>query len=176
MVEEWRDIKGYEGMYQVSDAGLVRSLDREVNGKFLKGRILSCYSKHTYPAVVLCNEKGKKHVRVHRIVAETFLENPYNLPEVNHIDGNKNNNHVDNLEWCTHRENAEHAWRTGLTPPPPAEFPRKVEMYAGDYKLATFCSIEIVGQITRISCEDICKCCKGKRKTAGGYKWKYKEG
>ena len=165
MIEEWRDIRGYEGLYQVSNTGLVRSLDREVNGKFLRGKVLSSYSKHTYPVVALCNVNGKKSVRVHRIVAETFLENPYNLPEVNHIDGNKNNNHVENLEWCTHLENTNHAWATGLTPPPPSEKPVEVEMYVGDFKLATFCALDIAGQITGIASEDICKCCKGRRKT-----------
>lgn len=174
-MEEWRDIKGYEGLYQVSNAGRVRSLDREVKGKFLKGKVLSCYSKHTYPVVALCNAEGKKCVRVHRIVAEAFLENYYNLPEVNHIDGNKNNNCVENLEWCTRTENVNHAWRTGLMSAPPAEEMIEVEMYVGDFKLATFCSLDVAEQITKIASADICKCCKGKRKTAGGFRWKYKE-
>lgn len=60
MIEEWRDIRGYEGLYQVSNTGLVRSLDRKVNGKFLRGKMLSCYSKHTYPVVALCNVDGKR--------------------------------------------------------------------------------------------------------------------
>ena len=106
LTEEWRDIEGYEGLYQVSNLGRVKSLARvvmrsdgkpnTVNEKILKDGITKGYC-----AVVLCKDRKKKMYKVHRLVAMAFLSNPHNLPEVNHKDENKKNNRVDNLEWCT---------------------------------------------------------------------------
>lgn len=117
--EEWRDIKGYEGLYQVSNLGRVRSLDRLVNNKhgqrFLKGGIKRVFDWGTgYQYVNLHCQQKRKSKSVHRLVAEAFVENVYNKPEVNHIDGNKHNNRADNLEWCTSSENELHAYNLGL--------------------------------------------------------------
>ena len=106
-----KDVCGYEGLYKVDENGNVFSVR---NNKFLK--------RMTFPSgyeyVHLCNGKGKtKLFRVHRLVAETFIPNPNNLPCVNHKDGNKLNNSVKNLEWCTHSENMIHAYQTGLEQP-----------------------------------------------------------
>lgn len=119
MKEEWRDIKGYEGLYQVSNLGRVRSLPREVayirvrNNKAQNiishhsGRIMSSpINGEGYAQVPITRGNN---MRVHRLVAETFIPNPENKPFINHIDGNKANNRVDNLEWCTNSENQRHA-------------------------------------------------------------------
>lgn len=176
-MEEWKDVKEFEGLYQVSNKGRVRSLDRVINGKRYTGKILSSKVNAGYPIVRLCDGSRKLSVRVHRIVAETFLDNPKGLPEVNHKDGNKRNNKVGNLEWCTSRENKIHAWMTGLTKSPPAEKPKSVEQYDKETLIAIYKSIEIASILLGIDDGSICKCCMGKRITAGGYIWKYaKEG
>jgi hypothetical protein len=174
-MEEWKDIDGFEGLYQVSNIGRVRSLNHETNGKKYIGKVLSTKVTSGYPTVLLSNGAKKTLCRVHRLVARTFIENPTKLPEVNHLDGNKNNNCVENLEWCTSRENKIHAWVTGLTKAPPPEKPRMVEQYNNNVLIAVYKSIDIASILLDISSEDICKCCKGKRKSAGGYQWKYKE-
>ena len=112
MIEEiWKPIEGYEGLYEVSNTGQVRSLDRYVkNGhssyRLQKGRVLSP-TKHRYGylfVILTCNGKHKMFL-VHRLVAQAFILNPDNLPQVNHKDEDKSNNRVDNLEWCDHKYN-----------------------------------------------------------------------
>ena len=109
--EIWKDIKGYEGWYQVSNLGNVKSLNRgNRNGRKLvpnSGR---------YKGVFLCMNGSKLRRNIHRLVAETFLKNIENKPFVNHKDGNKFNNEASNLEWCTHYENMKHAHINGLIP------------------------------------------------------------
>lgn len=110
LVEEWRDIAGYEGLYQVSDWGNVRSLDRIINTKkekrCYKGRMLKLTNKADGYVLVSLWDTGKgKDYRVHRLVAEAFIPNPENKPHVDHIDGDRSNNCVWNLRWCTQSEN-----------------------------------------------------------------------
>jgi len=111
MNEIWKDIKGYEGIYEVSNLGRVRSIPR--NGTINKTKILSPALIHGYYSLCLRNKNKKMH-RVSRLVAQAFIPNPENKPEVNHIDGNKKNNVVCNLEWNTASENMLHAFKTGL--------------------------------------------------------------
>lgn len=116
--EIWKDIAGYEGLYQVSNFGRVRSLDRIIvrgtskrrgpHKARLKGKVLTLVSGVEGYLVVPLG-KSNPCCRVHRLVAEAFIPNPENKPQVNHIDGNVKNNRVDNLEWCTGQENLIHA-------------------------------------------------------------------
>ena len=115
-IEIWKDYKDYEGLYQASNLGRMRSLDRWVskNGsmQFIKGRILKLRTdKCGYLHVVLSKNNKVKAYLVHRIIAETFLPNTDNLPQVNHKDENKLNNVVSNLEWCTHEYNVNYGTR-----------------------------------------------------------------
>ena len=118
MTEEiWKPIEGYEGLYEVSSYGRVRSLDRYVKCDYEryrlhKGKILSPgKDKDGYLFVVLsCNGKHKT-ITVHRLVAQAFIPNPYNLPQVNHRDENPSNDNVDNLEWCNAKYNSNYKTR-----------------------------------------------------------------
>lgn len=113
-MEEWRDIEGYEGMYQVSTLGRVRSLDRVLgNNHFQQGRMCKLrLKKGGYISVQLCKNSKHHEKNVHRLVAQAFIPNPDNKPTVNHIDEDKTNNAVSNLEWATHKENTNYG--TGI--------------------------------------------------------------
>jgi len=118
MTEEWASVVGYEGIYEVSNLGNVKRLDRTVmlnDGtlRFYKGKSLSQSLSAGYPRVSILT-KSKK---VHRLVAESFIENDNNLDQVNHIDGNKLNNHFTNLEWCDCMYNIKHSYDNNLKDP-----------------------------------------------------------
>lgn len=117
--EEWRDIPGYEDRYQVSNFGNVRSVDRFVEQfghknsykRLMKGRTLILRKQRGgYLLATLTRDGKEKKETVHRLVALTFIPNPLNKEQVNHIDGNKENNCVENLEWCTQSENQKHCY------------------------------------------------------------------
>ncbi len=117
----WYPIKNYEGLYEVSDCGQVRSIDRVILGKDgvnypFKGRILyqTSHKDTKYFIVNLWKDNKGTSLYVHRLVCEAFIANPLNKPEVNHKDGNRQNNTKNNLEWCTRQENMQHAHDTGL--------------------------------------------------------------
>lgn len=117
-MEKWKDIEGYEGIYQVSDQGRVKSLDRDINcngtHRKFEGKYLKIKNPQGYDQVNLSKEGKQKTCLVHRLVAIAFIENPENKPEVNHIDGCKTNNCLSNLEWNTRSENQQHAVDIGL--------------------------------------------------------------
>lgn len=121
MTEIWKDIKGYEGLYQVSNHGRVRSLDRIIVDNWctrkFKGQVLNPTEhngKQPYLYVSLSKQGEVKKYFVHQLVAETFIPNPENKPQVNHKDGDPQNNKASNLEWVTNAENTQHAYNTGL--------------------------------------------------------------
>lgn len=113
-------VAGYEGIYEVSDTGLVRSLDRYVDlsgekRRRIQGKQLSAKrNKEGYLFVSLCREGVVKTNYIHRLVAKAFIPNPNELPEVNHLNGIKTDNSATNLEWCTHQDNVRHAYANGL--------------------------------------------------------------
>jgi hypothetical protein len=120
MKEIWKNIKNYEGLYQISSYGKVKSLRRK---RFLHGKPINIYKqkflKHGislggYYVVNLYKDSKRKMYRINRLVAIHFISNPLNKPEVNHLDGNKKNNYYKNLEWVTRVENEKHAYKIGL--------------------------------------------------------------
>ena len=119
MNEEWREVAGYVGLYEVSDVGRVRSLERLVKQKgraprLFPGIVLSQSNHSTgYKQLALSKEGVVTGYLAHRIVAAAFCDNPLGMNEVNHIDTNKANNAPANLEWCTHKQNQEHASKKG---------------------------------------------------------------
>ena len=136
MIETWKTIKGFEGLYEVSNTGKVRSIDRVIitkNGvkKTIKGKelfftISKIDEKSHCPraSVQLWKNNQAFLKKVHRLVAEAFIPNPENKPTVNHIDGNPLNNNVENLEWNTYSENEKHAYKLGLVKLHPNYFPK----------------------------------------------------
>jgi hypothetical protein len=132
--EIWKDIKGYEGYYQISNLGRVKSLAKTIfcknnrNKKVAEIILKPSISANGYPGVTLCTGKYKRF-SVHRLVAISFIPNPENKPTVNHINGVKYDNRVENLEWATYIENNRHAFDTGLTVIKKGEFSHRYGMY-----------------------------------------------
>ena len=115
--EVFKPIKGYEGLYEISNHGRVKSLPKIIGRRMKPETILKPKMAHGYVLVTLCKDAKQFNASVHRLVAEAFIPNPNNKPEVNHIDGCRSNNDISNLEWCTSSENKIHAYRTGLKDP-----------------------------------------------------------
>lgn len=166
--EIWKDVP-FDSNYKVSNYG--RIFSKRTN-KILKGEL----TEKGYIRVALTEHK---RYLVHCIVARTFIPNPENKPQVNHIDGNKQNNYVDNLEWCTQSENMRHALKTGLKIMPKGKDvynARVIYQYDKNNNLIKrWECMSTASQTLKISQRDIVRVCKGKRKTCGGYIWKYEE-
>lgn len=120
-MQNWKDIPGYEGYYQLNNFGVIKSIQRIVGReghggyKTVNEKILPVYFDNNGYQIAFLSKGGiRKTVKVHRLIALLFIPNPLNKKQVNHIDGNKANNSVNNLEWCTQSENIRHADRTGL--------------------------------------------------------------
>jgi len=182
--EIWKDIKGYEGLYQVSNMGRVKSLERTVtrkNGRKLpvKERILQPTKNFNgYLLVNLYDTSSKlKRISIHRLVCEAFHENPKNKPCVNHIDENKTNNTVCNLEWCTYEENLKHGTRpTRIAKANIKNKSKPVGQYTTDGKLIkVWQSVSEVQRQLGFTKQSISQAARGKQKTAYGYVWKYIE-
>lgn len=133
MNETWKDIEGYESYYKISNKGLVVGLDRKVQSKHglrsVDGKVMIPKKNHRgYEQVFLSKERNRRLIVVHRLVAKAFIPNPENKPEVNHINGVKADNRVENLEWCTRLENQRHARDMGLLKAPIGEINGKAKL------------------------------------------------
>jgi len=163
--EEWKDIKDYEN-YEVSDQGRVRNKKT--------GRILKPWKCTSGYLEVYLASNGKHEVKlIHRLVAQSFLSNPNNYPQVNHRDEDKTNNTVDNLEWCTSQYNANYGSRNKKV-----SESRSIPILQLDLKgnfISEYESGVEAERITGIYRQNISRCCSGKYKSAGGYLWKYKD-
>lgn len=182
MIEIWKDIKGYEGLYMVSNFGNVKSLPRnrvDKNGIIypVQGKILSnsCQNKG-YLRVFLCKNNTPKTTSVHRIVASAFIPNPENKPHVNHIDGNRSNNHYSNLEWCTSAENNWHMLNVLKRKIGKARFgkdnPAAKAVICIETNERFNTAVEASFKL-RVPSEKIGMVCKGNRKRTGGLTFKY---
>lgn len=174
--EVWKDIEGYEGLYQVSNMGRVRSLDRKSKSKnkwnsynaSIKGRIRLCAtSRMGYLRMRLCKDGVKQWYQLHQLVARAFIPNPDRKETVNHIDGNKKNNCVSNLEWATQAENNKHARDNHLNNS------RKRKVLCVELN-KTFESVReasrFIGYISGV--HKVCSP-ENQNKTRGGYHWRY---
>ena len=177
MEEIWKDVIGYEGLYQVSNLGRIKSLAKR--GK--PERIMKQTLNHKgYPNLSLCKNGKSSRRTTHREVAKAFIPNPDNLPQVNHIDGNKQNNNLENLEWCDNSYNQIHANKMGLNKHRIERVKevccKPIAMY--DYKgnfIKAFSSLNEASIETGISNKSISYCALRKNKMSGGYKWQYIE-
>lgn len=178
-METWKDVVGYEGLYQVSDLGRVRSLDRITKDKNnveyrRKSKILQPWDDtQGYKIVDLRKDGKRKAAKVHRLVAETFIQNPENKEQVNHIDGIKSNNNVSNLEWNTRSENIKHAFENGLNIRSERSGRRKEPVFQiKDGKIINyFPTLSDAELITKTPRQNIRSVLRGKRKTANGCNW-----
>jgi hypothetical protein len=187
-VEIWRDIPGWEFGYQVSTFGNVRTKDRIVKQR--ENTVMPIWSRilkfgihyRDYRTVYLCNISKQKYF-VHRLVAITFIYNPENKREVNHLNGKKYENHLSNLEWCTPSENAKHAFKNGLK-----QRPKGLKgIFGKDNKnsipivqydklgnvLNRYYSAKEAADDNGLNYTHIVDCANGNRKTHGGYIWKH---
>ena len=175
MTEIWKPIKGYEGLYEVSNRGYVKSLFRYINNNgtdvLHEGRILKPSIRNNYLSVILRKNNKSKCFSIHRLVAETFIFNPNNYPVVNHKDENRLNNNVNNLEWCTQKFNCNYGNHNKKISR--AIKGKEIAQYILDGNLLKVWSY--IGEAVRdgYDSSDISKCCRHIRQTYKDYKWKY---
>ncbi len=176
--EKWRPVVGYEGLYEVSNLGRVRGLDRlDSLGREVKGCIRKLGTdKDGYKQVCLTKDRKQKLCKVHRLVSVAFIGDPEGM-QVNHIDEDKTNNRVDNLEYVTAMQNTHHG--TGIL--------RRVEAFKRSMKtcrpvlqidpdgtiINRYDSAKRAGESVGTASTSISACCRGKRKTAAGFRWEY---
>ena len=177
--EEWRPVVGYEGSYEVSNMGRIKSLPKKrktyggTREMHYPEKILACVvKKNGYVEMSLQKNDKQMNEKMHRMVAEAFIPNPFCKPHVNHIDCDKLNNRVENLEWCTRKENARHAVENGRY-----YFPRKNKKVMKIDKNGNLLKIY---ESVKSACADICanennvmSAINGNQPTAAGYIWKY---
>ena len=175
-MKRWKNIPGYDGIYQVSDQGDIRSIDRMVLMRMKGVQCQSFRPGHTivptktkcgYHSVVLYRDGKGVHHLVHRLVATAFVPNPQGKLQVNHKDENKRNNVASNLEWCTPQENSSYGTR-------PTRLQTRVAMFdSAGSKVKEFESVSEAAKAIGCNYTSIVHCCRGQQKTAKGYVWQY---
>ena len=178
MKETWKDVEGFENVYQISNLGRLKRLETIIKSKYMGKynrnvhkyeKIINVNKNERYYKYTLKYKNKKRVATIHRLVAEAFIPNPNNLPQVNHIDGNKHNNNVENLEWCTQSQNIRHAQNVlNKIAKKVLQIERNTGKIVNEYKS----TVEAMQQ-TKVDRTNISKCCNGKCKTAGGFIWKY---
>ncbi len=176
IMEIWKDVKGYEGHYQVSNLGRLKRTYESGRVNILSGK----HDKDGYVEVILSMKGRKKYCRLHRLVAEAFIPNPEGKTQVNHKDKNTQNNFVNpddiygettNLEWVTPSENVVHSFRGGRY-----VYTRPVVQFTKDMEhVTTWDAVKSAANALGLSHSNISACCAGRLKTSGGYIWRYKE-
>ena len=178
-MEIWKDIKGYEGLYQVSNYGRVKRLSRRINGGHNQGgtgrvvpeKILKPYLLPTgyYDFSLIKNGKYKHH-SLHRLIAEAFIPNPHNFPEIDHIDRNTLNNDLSNLRWVDKKVQNNNRDLSNMID----KYSKPILQHKEGVVIKEWDSIADAGRAGFTSSQ-ICLCCQGKRKSHKGFQWKYKE-
>ena len=175
---EWKEVAGYEGLYEVSNTGKVRTIGHFTRGHRIPPRELKVktHKSQRYARARLYKDGISKDLAVHRLVAAAFVQNPHNKPQVNHIDGDRTNNNASNLEWCTQAENNRHAIDNGLQNPYIAIEATKKPVLQIDLEgniVKKWDSLTDAARTLRLQVSNISHCCSGRIKTTGGFKWAY---
>ena len=170
-MEIWKDIEGYEGLYQISNLGNVKSLNYNKTGK---ERILTPQKNNkSYLKVGLCKQAKSKTYKIHRLVAQAFLPNQNNLPQVNHKDEDKQNNAASNLEWCTNKYNSNYGTRNKRVAESNINNPKRSKQVLCVENGVIYPSTMELQRQLGLPQQNISHCCNGKRKTCGGFHWCY---
>jgi hypothetical protein len=177
-METWKDVKSFEGIYQINNLGIVRRISYPDSGN--KGKYKVPYylksrkDKDGYLKYTLCNKEINKNFSSHRLVALHFIENPLNKKEVNHKNGVKDDNRVENLEWVTQSENRQHCLKYLNPKLRNNKLSKKTFQYDLQMNLINvFPSAKEAGRQTGIHQGHISECCRGEIKQANGFIWKY---
>lgn len=173
MAEIWKTVKGYEGLYEVSNLGNVRSLDYHNWGVVRNlTPVMDC---HGYMRVCLCKNNKQRNGLVHRMVAQAFLENPLELPQINHINENKSDNRVENLEWCDCLHNNNHGTRNERISKSKRNTKCKkvIQMDLQGNFIREWVSLNEIMRVLGFNAAFVARCCHGVKPTAYGYRWQY---
>lgn len=175
--EIWKDIPNYEGLYQASNLGNIKSLQHYNGIKItMREKILKPYKIRKYLGVKLSKNGIRKNCYIHRLILETFTINTYNKEQVNHINGNRYDNRLTNLEWCSGPENIKHSIQNKLHLKSQSTRAKKVNQYdlCGNF-IKTWNSQTEAALAIQINPAQISMCCNKKIAKAGGYIWKFKQ-